>query len=216
MNTYTQKGYQKFFLTLALFLSGSLTGITPDEALQKLVEGNTRYVNDLSVCVDRQQERRASLTSSQNPFAVVLGCSDSRVAPEIIFDQGIGDLFVVRVAGNIVGPIEINSIEYAVKQLGASLVIVLGHENCGALKAVLDGEWKEIEAIAMEMSKEVREAKSHGKDALKWLIDTNVADSVSKIVNFGPNSERIKEKKLKVLGAYYELSSGKVTYFSKE
>ena len=84
----------------------------------------------------------------QKPFAIILGCSDSRVSPEILFDQGIGDLFIVRVAGNVAGPVELDSIEYAALYLKSSLVLVLGHENCGAITAVLDGQTKEIEHVA--------------------------------------------------------------------
>lgn len=197
-------------------LSCSLFAVTPDEALQKLVEGNARHANDSVVCPERMQERRSALTSTQNPFAVVLGCSDSRVAPEIIFDQGIGDLFVVRVAGNVVGPIEMDSIEYAIKYLGASLLVVLGHENCGALKTILEGNTSEIEAIAMQMSREVLEAKNHGKDALFWLIHKNVQDTVDRIIAFAPNMKRIQDKQLKVVGAYYEIESGKVTFLPQK
>lgn len=205
----------KILAACAFFCSTTafLFSLEPDDALKKLQEGNDRYVKDLSICPDRVQERRTLLVSDQTPFAVVLGCSDSRVAPEIIFDQGIGDLFVVRVAGNVVGPIEMDSVEYAIKYLGASLVVVLGHENCGALKTILEGNYQEIEAIAMEMSRDVLEAKYHGKDALKWLIDKNVKDSVDKISAFLPNQKRIEAKKLKVVGAYYELESGKVIYY---
>ena len=207
---------KRFFCAFVAVAALDLCAITPDEALQKLVSGNEKYAKDLSVCPDRLQERRTSVVSNQSPFAVILGCSDSRVAPEIIFDQGIGDLFVVRVAGNVIGPIEMDSVEYAIKYLGASLVVVLGHENCGALQAILDGHTDEIEAIAMQMSREVLEAKYHGKDALKWLIDKNVSDTVDKIKTFKPNILRIQEKKLKVVGAYYELDTGKVIYFPEK
>ena len=122
----------------------------------------------------------------------------------------------MRVAGNVIGPIEMDSVEYAIKYLGANLVVVLGHENCGALQAVLDGKTEEIEAIAMEMSRDVLEAKYHGKDALPWLIRKNVTDAVAKIKAFAPNQKRLAEKALKVIGGYYELETGKVIYFPEK
>jgi len=109
-------------------------------AIERLRDGNHRFVsNDLQHCsLPAMQTRRNELTSGQKPFATILGCSDSRVPSEIIFDQGLGDLFVIRVAGNIVGPSQIGSIEYATDHLGTQLVVVLGHSCCGAVSTTLD------------------------------------------------------------------------------
>jgi carbonic anhydrase len=112
---------------------------TPEEALERLKEGNKRYVeNRLEVCKDTTPKLREELAKGQHPFAVVLSCSDSRLPPEIIFDKKPGELFVVRVAGNVVDPVNLASIEYALEHLGAGLILVLGHERCGAVTAAYD------------------------------------------------------------------------------
>jgi carbonic anhydrase len=115
----------------------SLDAMTCEMGLQRLKEGNQRYVEDKLIHPDRTSERREALQSKQQPFAIIVGCSDSRVAPEIVFDQGVGDLFIVRVAGNVVGPIELDSIEYAAEYLKSCLIVVMGHQNCGAVDAVM-------------------------------------------------------------------------------
>lgn len=113
--------------------------MTANESLERLVEGNKRYVSDQLLHPNTGKERRDSQTGGQAPFAIVLSCADSRVVPEQIFDQGIGDLFVIRVAGNTANPSSIASIEYAVAHLGTKLILVLGHESCGACAAAVQG-----------------------------------------------------------------------------
>src|SRR5512140_1176974 len=113
--------------------------ITAQEALQRLHEGNKRFVSDLrSPGTVTGQTRRRELAAGQEPFAIVLGCSDSRVPAEIVFDQGLGDLFVIRVAGNIVAPSQVGSVEFAAERYGTRLVVVLGHSRCGAIQATLE------------------------------------------------------------------------------
>ena len=115
-------------------------GITGAEAMQKLLEGNARYVSGNVSHQDQYVlERRSELISSQHPFAIVVGCSDSRVPPEAVFDQGLGDIFVVRTAGQVLDNASLGSIEYAVEHLGVPLVVVLGHDNCGAVTAAVKG-----------------------------------------------------------------------------
>jgi len=109
------------------------------EALEKLIEGNRRYIAGECQGEGRHEERRAETVCGQDPFAIVLGCSDSRVPPEIIFDSGIGDLFVIRVAGEVAGEFALGSIEYAALHLGTPLLLVLGHTNCGAITAAVAG-----------------------------------------------------------------------------
>jgi carbonic anhydrase len=111
----------------------------PEEALKLLKEGNSRFVADKLAERNLGKNRRAELAKGQAPFAIILGCADSRVAPELLFDRGLGDLFVVRVAGNVTDPAILGSIEYAVEHLGSPLIVVLGHESCGAVKAALAG-----------------------------------------------------------------------------
>ncbi|HUD00945.1 MAG TPA: carbonic anhydrase, partial [Rhabdochlamydiaceae bacterium] len=135
---------KKIALLFLALIQMSVYGLTPDKALETLMDGNQRFSQDKSLHSDRNSERRQELVSKQTPYAIILGCSDSRVAPEIVFDQGIGDLFIVRVAGNVVGPLELDSIEYSALYLHSSLVMVLGHESCGAIKAVLAGTTKDI------------------------------------------------------------------------
>jgi carbonic anhydrase len=112
------------------------------------MEGNRRFAKENSAHPNRCHETRMLTSKRQKPFAAILTCSDSRVSPEIIFDQGIGDLFIVRVAGNVAGPLEIASLNFGVHALGSELVLVLGHENCGAIQAVLKGQGELIAPIA--------------------------------------------------------------------
>src|SRR5262249_39949150 len=113
------------------------SGFTADEALAKLMDGNKRYASSHSLHPHQSAGRRHELEATQHPFACILSCSDSRVPPEVVFDEGLGDLFVVRVAGNIVDSAVTGSIEYAVEHLGTPLVLVMGHEKCGAVQATL-------------------------------------------------------------------------------
>jgi carbonic anhydrase len=113
--------------------------ITGDQALQKLTEGNARFISCNVTHPGQSKERLQELVSGQHPFAVVVGCSDSRVPPEIIFDQGLGDIFVVRTAGKVLDNAVLGSIEYAVEHLSVPLVVVLGHDSCGAVKAAVEG-----------------------------------------------------------------------------
>ena len=116
-----------------------VSGPPADEALAKLMAGNQRYVQHHQQRPNQSMARRKELGNGQHPFAVILGCADSRVAPELLFDQGLGDLFVIRVAGNIVDDEILGSIEYAVEHLGTKLIMVLGHEKCGAVSAAVEG-----------------------------------------------------------------------------
>ena len=176
-----------------------------DEALKRLVDGNERYVQDKLTCPNRTQERREALSSQQNPFAVIVGCSDSRVAPEIVFDQGTGDLFVVRVAGNVIGNTELESTSYSVNVLGSTLVLVLGHANCGAVQAVLDGKAEGIPTIA----EAIRKGAGDHED-LAEEIKNNARASAKILRESAPLRDKIAAGKLKVLAGYYDLNTGKV------
>ncbi len=188
----------------------SLYGMTSQEALQTLMDGNKRFSQDKSLHSDRTSERRQELASNQAPFATILGCSDSRVAPEIIFDQGIGDLFIVRVAGNVLGPLELDSIEYSVLYLKSSIIMVLGHEDCGAIKAVMGGNTKDIESVAELIQPAVQATTSDMKNRLENTIKTNV-QMVSDQLKKSPVLQKfISEKKLTVVGGYYNFHTGKV------
>ncbi|MES2200173.1 MAG: carbonic anhydrase [Chlamydiota bacterium] len=179
--------------------------LTPKQALQKLVDGNERYTKDHLLHADSSAERREAISSHQEPFAIILGCSDSRVPPEIIFDQGVGDLFIVRVAGNVAGPIEIDSMEYAVKHLHSSLIMVLGHENCGAIKAVLANQLTEIDQIAGLIKPAVTNCKN-----VDQCVRANVEHVVKKIKESALISPHVIAGEVDVVGAYYDLNTGKV------
>jgi len=203
----------KFFMLLCLFtttLFAQQNSLTPDQALQRLTQGNLRFMHDQSTCSDRNKERRAALTSIQEPFAIIVGCSDSRLTPEIVFDQGVGDLFVVRVAGNVIGSIELESIEFAAANLHSSIVIVMGHENCGAVNAVLQGNSQDIEDIARLIQPAVQEVKNKPGNALENAIKANAARFVAQLKKNSNISNLIKQNKIKVVGGYYHLESGQV------
>ena len=198
-----------FFLCICI-CQFSFSEMTPQQALQKLLEGNERYAKDLLSHSDSSLQRREAVASSQEPFAVILGCSDSRVPPEIVFDQGVGDLFVVRVAGNVVGPLELDSIEYSTKYLKSSLIMVLGHERCGAIKAVLAGKTEEIDQIALLIDPALQECKTGKAPVLDQCIQANVRHVVKKIKEDPRISKYVLKGQVDVIGGYYDLTTGKV------
>jgi len=206
--------YPTIWLSICLFCISSInadeTAMTPALALQKLLQGNERYINDKLEHPNRSSERREAVTATQRPFAVIVGCSDSRVSPEIIFDQGIGDLFVVRDAGNVVGPIEIASIEYSAVQLQSSIIVVLGHESCGAIKAVLAGQTQDIKPIAEQVELAMKNYTKPSNSPLEAAIKANVRGTAAAIKNNAHIAKLIADKKIGVVGGYYHLGSGKV------
>jgi len=202
----------RYLLLIVTLLFGSLHAMTPDDALKTLMDGNKRYMADKLLNADNRAAKRAALVSKQSPYAVILGCSDSRVSPEIIFDQNIGDLFVVRVAGNVVGAIELDSIEYSALYLGSAVILVLGHENCGAVKAVLDGVTQDIEAIALKIEPAIQGISPADKnDPLKRATIANAQQSVRLLALSPVLARLVKAGKLKIVGGYYNLLSGQVT-----
>ena len=160
---------------------------------------------------NRTAESRLAVVSKQEPFAIIVGCADSRVSPEIIFDQGIGDLFVVRVAGNVIGSLELDSIEYAAIYLHSSAILVLGHENCGAVNAVVNGTTKDIESVAELIEPAVREARAKTPDNV--LVNSVKANAL-RMRDFLRNTPTLKKlvegKKLDVQAGYYHLQTGAV------
>lgn len=201
--------YKSLFFLLFVSLFGSLTA--EEQGLERLMKGNQRFVRDALEHPNRTTERREAVVSLQEPFAVILGCADSRVAPEILFDQGVGDLFVVRVAGNVVGSLELESIEYAVFYLHSSVILVLGHENCGAVHAVLEGTTKDIEDLAKLIDPSVQEVKKQNlPDPLEAAIKANarrMRDNLRRAPSF---QKLIQEKKLEIQAGYYHLQTGEV------
>ncbi len=190
--------YWKSLLFSLAIVSGF--GGTPSEPLKRLIDGNVRYAEDECVHADHSADRRGALLQGQSPFATILSCSDSRVIPEVIFDQGVGDLFVVRVAGNVVGPIELDSIDYSVKVLGSSLILVLGHEACGAVKATFEDQASGISHVAALIEPAIQKA-TNLEEAIKANVQYIVADLRKRL---------IKEKGISIVGAYYRMATGNV------
>ena len=189
--------------------------ITPELALQKLIDGNLRYASGNASHPNQSLERRAELVSGQHPFAVILGCSDSRIPPELIFDQGLGDVFVIRTAGEVVDNASLASIEYAVDHLGVPLVMVLGHDSCGAVTAAVKGGEVEghLGSLMDFISPSVNQAREMGQegDLLNSSINNNVHNIVEALENSQPIlSEKVEREELMILGARYHLDSGLV------
>jgi carbonic anhydrase len=161
------------------------------------------------------------VAAGQSPFAVILACSDSRVAPEIIFDQGLGDLFVVRVAGNVVDDAVLASIEYAVIHLGSTLVVALGHERCGAVKATVDAlaghgddadKDTKIGALAALIAPAVKAVPATAVDKVDAAVSLNAANAAAEIfINSRPMRQRVMAGELKIVAARYDLDDGRVT-----
>ncbi|WP_409997210.1 carbonic anhydrase [Bradyrhizobium cosmicum] len=190
--------------------------LSPDAALKRLMEGNARYVQGVALRHDFKHEREA-LAGGQNPFAAVLSCADSRIAPEYAFDAGRGDLFVCRVAGNFAGVETIASMEYAVAVLGAPLILVLGHDACGAvdatLKAIRDNKSPpgHIPTLVDAIAPAAKAAMQQGGEVLDQAIRQNVIDNVAKLKSAAPILNAAAEQgKLKVLGGIYRLTTGTV------
>lgn len=193
-------------------------GMAPEEAMKRLMDGNKRYVADNGTGPHRGQKWRAEVAKGQNPFAVIVGCSDSRVPPELLFDQGFGDLFVVRTAGNVVDSVALGSIEYAVEHLGTKLIVVLGHERCGAVSAAVAGGEApaNVKSIVDAIQPAVEKAKvkghgSHGCDLVCSSVKSNVKLVAEKMRTSPILKELMEDGMLNVVGAYYDLDDGAVT-----
>lgn len=195
ISTNPRSHMPKILLYLLTFLlSFSLSA--ESESLSRLMKGNDRYVHDTLEHPNRTPERREAVVSKQEPFAVIVGCADSRVSPEIIFDQGVGDLFVVRVAGNVIGPLELDSIDYSVLYLHSSVVLVLGHENCGAVKAVINNTTKDIESVAnLIRPSVVEETAKHPENLAEASIKANAIRMRDYLLQTPVIKKMIAEKK---------------------
>jgi carbonic anhydrase len=189
---------------------------SPDEALAELLAGNQRYVSGRNIHHDYGPERPA-LVLGQQPFAVILGCADSRVSPELAFDQTRGRLFVVRLAGNFVDENGLASIEYGASVLGAPVVVVLGHTECGAIKAAVDVVTKgahlpgHLPRLIGHLTPSVEKARNNGGSLVSNAIRENVVLNVDTLKNSKPIlADLVQQRKLKVVGGLYDLASGRV------
>ncbi|TFV75270.1 carbonic anhydrase [Bradyrhizobium frederickii] len=190
--------------------------LSPDAALKRLMEGNSRYVSGVSRRHDFKHEREA-LVGGQNPYAAVLSCADSRIAPEYAFDSGRGDLFVCRIAGNFAGDETVASMEYTVAVLGTPLILVLGHDNCGAVDATIKSLKDDkpppghIPTLISAIAPAVKTAAQQSGNALDNAIRQNVIDNVAKLKSAAPIlNAAVEQGKLKVVGGIYRLSTGTV------
>jgi carbonic anhydrase len=194
--------------------------VAPAEAVSKLKEGNGRYTGGNLQHPGQTTERRAELANSQHPFAIILSCSDSRVPPEIVFDQGLGDLFVIRVAGNVIDDHALGSIEYSVDHLGTRLIVVLGHQSCGAVKAA-----KETIAAKSKAPGHIQSlvtaiqpaVEATAKGDLEATIKANVRNVVQALRSSTPMLKaKVDSGELRVIGGYYNLDTGAVTFLDEK
>jgi len=199
--------------------------ISANAALDRLKTGNARYVRNQSIARVSDLDRSA-LAAGQTPFAIILGCSDSRVPAELVFDQGLGDLFVIRVAGNIVAPSQIGSVEFAAENLGSRLVVVMGHTRCGAVAATLDAvlsgtaaDSRNIRSIidrvrcAVEIARESAPADDRSA-LLRHATRANVRIACNQLRHGSDIIERLIDKEgLTIVGAEYSIESGEVEFF---
>lgn len=194
--------------------------LSPTEAVERLMAGNRRFLDEASPSSARSFSSQMA-TTPQRPFAIVLGCSDSRTPVEILFDEGFGDLFVVRIAGNIVAPSVVGSIEFAASQFGTRLVVVMGHTGCGAVTATvkalqtgLGPESKNIRAITDRIAPHVQHAIEGGKANVREAVRANVRASADHLRHGSQILEElVLAGRLGVVGAEYDLESGAVDFF---
>jgi carbonic anhydrase len=194
--------------------------VAPAEAIFKLKEGNGRYTSGNLQHPGQTAERRTELAKTQHPFAAIVSCSDSRVPPEIVFDQGLGDLFIVRVAGNVINDEGLGSIEYSVDHLGTRLIVVLGHQRCGAVQATKEtiaAKGKapgHIESLVTAIKPAV---ETTAKDDLDATIKANVKNVVQALRSSTPILKaKVDSGEVKVIGGYYSLDTGAVTFLDEK
>jgi carbonic anhydrase len=194
--------------------------LSPDASLERLLKGNTRYVEGVSLRHDFKHEREA-LAGGQNPYAAILSCADSRIAPEYAFDSGRGDLFVCRVAGNFANAETVASLEYAVAVLNTPLILVLGHDSCGAVDAAIKSLKDDttlpghLPSLVASLAPAVKAVLQQGGDTLSKAIRQNVVDTIAKLRSAAPIlSAAVEQGKLKVAGGVYRLGDGRIDMVS--
>ena len=212
-------------IAIASLLFGSLTmlgpgqksevAVTADSVVAELSAGNAHHVAHRYQHPHQNANRQRELVSSQNPHAEILSCADSRVPPELIFDQGLGDLFIVRVAGNVVSDTELGSLEYGAEHLHVPLLVVLGHQHCGAVTAAVEGGGDDghIAALINLLRPAVEKTRGLPGDPVENAVKANVEMVVKQLRTSTPVlAELVSHGKLKVVGAVYSLDTGKVTW----
>ncbi|MDD3306856.1 MAG: carbonic anhydrase [Acetobacterium sp.] len=193
-----------------------MKNVSSEDSLKLLEEGNARFVSGGTTTKDISEAKRENLSvEGQFPFAVIVSCSDSRVPPMQIFDQGLGDLFEIRVAGNIMDPVSLGSVEYAAEHLGSPLIVVMGHEKCGAVKATMEGGEApgSIGSIVEKIKPAVEKVTASGipeDQVYEKAIDENIKNTIADIEKSPIVEELVASGELKVVGAKYDLDTGKV------
>jgi carbonic anhydrase len=196
-----------------------LAQVTPDEALKRLKDGNQRFIEGKSIKPNQDFNRIKEVAAGQHPFATIVGCSDSRVPNEIIFDQGVGDLFIVRTAGQVSTYASWGSIEFAEEVLGAKLIVVLGHTQCGAVNAAVT--LPEVPGHIVTLINAIKPAVTRARmlphdNLLEASIKENVLMQVEQLKSLEPVlAKRVREGSIKIIGAIYHLNTGKVEFISQ-
>lgn len=216
------KNFTKFLSIFSIFIALQISvsaseynNLTAEEALNKLEAGNKHFVNMKLEHPDVSKKRRHELEKSQHPFVAILSCSDSRVPPEIIFDQGLGDIFEIRNAGNVKDDQVIGSIEYAIVHLGVKLVVIMGHEDCGAVKAALahNHESKYIESLTGAIEPAINISKGKGAQLAFNTAKNHAKLTAKSMIEEDPIlSDYIKNHDVKIIPAFYHINSGKVEF----
>lgn len=197
---------------------------TPEDALKMLKDGNFRYAADNSTHPNIGIDRMKTLSESgQKPYAVIVTCADSRVAPELLFDCGLGDVFVIRVAGNVIGDYETASIDYAVSKLHAPLVVIMGHTHCGAVHAVVEGMHVtgKLQELAAQIAPAVETAKKahtglNGEELMPFAVKQNTFKSMQDLINSSSAvREAIKAKHLQLIGGIYDIANGNIDWLGE-
>ena len=216
---------KKFLITMGIlgisFLSAncfasSVSNVSADKALIKLQEGNERFVKLKMKHPDSSKKRRLSMLKGQHPFVVILSCSDSRVPPELIFDQGLGDIFEIRNAGNVLDEHIIGSIEYAVMHCGVKLIVIMGHQDCGAIAATLSGksETKYIKSLEDSIQPAVEDCIKNGQEVNSDnVVKAHVMQDINELMSQDTELVKyMKEHNVKLVPAYYHLDTGVVEF----
>lgn len=207
-----------FTFNTSFCFANNINNISANEAIKKLSEGNKRFVEFKQKHPDSTKERRQEMLKGQHPFVVILSCSDSRVPPELIFDQGLGDIFEIRNAGNVLDEHVIGSIEYAVMHCGVKLIVIMGHQDCGAIAATLSGEseTKYIKSLEDSIQPAVESCKKQGiavnsDNVVKAQVMQDIEELMSKDLKL---VKYMKQNNVMIVPAYYHLDTGKVDFLT--
>ncbi len=215
---------RKIFLTLLAIVTLSQASIasnhndnlSAEQAIEKLKQGNKRFVELKLKHPDSDKKRRKEMLKGQHPFVVILSCSDSRVPPELIFDQGLGDIFEIRNAGNVLDDHVIGSIEYAVMHCGVKLIVIMGHQDCGAIAATLSGvsETKYIKSLEDSIQPAIEDCKEQGLEINSDnVVKAHIMQDINELISQDTELVKyMKEHEVKIVPAYYHLDSGKVDF----